>query len=288
MIVGLNHVGISVEDLDAQVERYVGLGLEDFARFELDRDEDADRVADLTGAQVDAAMLRGTHGSVELFRFRHPDPFAPGMSRPPAGTGIRSFAVEREGAAGFADRLTRDGFRLEHTPTGTDAFGLADPEGVYVVVEEGAVARLSSVLLATANLDRLTEFYVDVVGLEPVGEAGTEGAVSVYRQIAGVGERPTAVLAVGAATIVVMEVDAPAPDVDRPVFLPGINHLCLEVSDVDAEYRRLDGAGMRFHCPPVDLDEGQRLTYGRDPDGNVVEIWQGDPATGLCLGSASP
>jgi len=28
---------------------------------------------------------------------------------------------------------------------------------------------------------------------------------------------------------------------------------------------------MTFHCPPQDLG-GVRTTYGRDPDGNVIEL----------------
>jgi len=28
---------------------------------------------------------------------------------------------------------------------------------------------------------------------------------------------------------------------------------------------------MRFHCPPQDVGD-LRATYGRDPDGNVVEL----------------
>ena len=43
------------------------------------------------------------------------------------------------------------------------------------------------------------------------------------------------------------------------------------MTDVDAEYQRLTAAGMRFHCPPQDLG-GARTTYGRDPDGNVVQV----------------
>ena len=38
-----------------------------------------------------------------------------------------------------------------------------------------------------------------------------------------------------------------------------------------AEYDRLVAAGMRFHCLPVTMGR-QRATYGRDPDGNVVEL----------------
>ncbi|MEA2273189.1 MAG: hypothetical protein QOI98_1897 [Solirubrobacteraceae bacterium] len=36
---------------------------------------------------------------------------------------------------------------------------------------------------------------------------------------------------------------------------------------------------MSFHAPPQDLGGGVRTTYGRDPDGNVVELQQLRPAT---------
>jgi catechol 2,3-dioxygenase-like lactoylglutathione lyase family enzyme len=51
----------------------------------------------------------------------------------------------------------------------------------------------------------------------------------------------------------------------------GITHIALDVRDIHAEYERLSAAGMRFHCPPLDMG-GIKATYGRDPDGNVVEL----------------
>ena len=52
----------------------------------------------------------------------------------------------------------------------------------------------------------------------------------------------------------------------------GITHLCLQVEDIDGEYERLKAAGMTFHCAPQKAGKGLRATYGRDPDGNVVEL----------------
>ena len=43
------------------------------------------------------------------------------------------------------------------------------------------------------------------------------------------------------------------------------------MDDIDAEYERLQAAGMLFHCPPVDYGT-VKTTYGRDPDGNVIEL----------------
>ena len=53
----------------------------------------------------------------------------------------------------------------------------------------------------------------------------------------------------------------------------GYTHFCLDVTDIDAEYERLSAAGMTFHAPPparggIDV----RALYGRDPEGNIIEI----------------
>ena len=60
----------------------------------------------------------------------------------------------------------------------------------------------------------------------------------------------------------------------RSVAKPGFSHICFEVDDCVAEYARLTEAGMRFHAPPFTMLSGGVFTYGRDPDGNVVELFQ--------------
>jgi predicted enzyme related to lactoylglutathione lyase len=62
--------------------------------------------------------------------------------------------------------------------------------------------------------------------------------------------------------------------------------LCLEVTDIDAEYTRLCAAGMLFHCPPQRVGDSLRVTYGRDPDGNVIELLEASPDSGLAIVSA--
>ena len=87
--------------------------------------------------------------------------------------------------------------------------------------------------LSTGNLERAIAFYRDVLGFELVMD---------HRWDAG-----------------------------RQLCDHGITHLCLEVDDIEAEHTRLSAAGMRFHHAPVQND-GAKMTYGRDPDGNVIEL----------------
>jgi catechol 2,3-dioxygenase-like lactoylglutathione lyase family enzyme len=82
-------------------------------------------------------------------------------------------------------------------------------------------------------------------------------------------------LRLGNAYLELFQYSAPEPgqgDPNRRVCDPGITHLCLDVTDVDAEYARLSAVGMVFHSPPQDVAPGVRTVYGRDPDGNVVEL----------------
>jgi catechol 2,3-dioxygenase-like lactoylglutathione lyase family enzyme len=94
-------------------------------------------------------------------------------------------------------------------------------------------------------------------------------------------------LRAGNAMIELFQYETPPPkqgDPNRPVCDHGITHLCLDVTDLDAEYARLKAAGMTFHCPPQNLGPAVRTTYGRDPDGNVIELQEiGVPDSPLAL-----
>jgi glyoxylase I family protein len=83
----------------------------------------------------------------------------------------------------------------------------------------------------------------------------------------------------GGVNVEIFEYSSPTPKPKDPewrVCDHGYTHICLEVDDIDAEYDRLSNAGMTFHGPPPPFYKGLRALYGRDPDGNVVEILQID------------
>ncbi|MFQ5668208.1 MAG: VOC family protein [Candidatus Binatia bacterium] len=131
--------------------------------------------------------------------------------------------------------------------------------------------------LSTGNLARALAFYRDLLGLEVVFEFAWSPGTAAADRITGLqGSSAQAVmLKAGNAFIELFEYASPRPkpnDPERPVCDHGITHVCLDVTDLDAEYARLTAAGMVFHCPPQDLGGGIRTTYGRDPDGNVIEL----------------
>jgi len=144
--------------------------------------------------------------------------------------------------------------------------------------------RLHHVSLTTENLERLRRFYSEHFGfetaLEAEWDAGTEVADRIY------GLRDTAVrmclLRLGSVFLEVFEFRSPrgarAPGLPQ-VNTPGYTHLCLQVADIEAEYRRLSAAGMSFTCPPQTLRGWCKATYGRDPDGNLIELLEPVPGS---------
>jgi methylmalonyl-CoA/ethylmalonyl-CoA epimerase len=69
-----------------------------------------------------------------------------------------------------------------------------------------------------------------------------------------------------------------APPVRRELGLfgnpPGIDHISLAVSNVDALYRRLRQAGVVFGGPLEDQPWGARMVGLKDPDGNNLYLLQ--------------
>ena len=136
------------------------------------------------------------------------------------------------------------------------------------------------VAISTPDLDRLAAFYVDVVGFVPVMSTSWNDRPIIDRIIGLAGSAARQLmLQAGNAYLELFEYASPRgtpADPDRNPSNHGYTHFCLDVTDIDAEYARLSAAGMTFHAPPpttAELGDGPlRAIYGRDPDGNIVEL----------------
>jgi glyoxylase I family protein len=129
------------------------------------------------------------------------------------------------------------------------------------------------VAISTPDLDRLAAFYCEQLGFERIFEAGwaDNPAADAVTGLPGSAAR-TAMLQAANLYLELFEFTAPEPrpaDAWRPVCDHGITHLCLLVDDVDGA---CDRVGMEFLSAPQDLGGGVRTVYGRDPDGNIVEL----------------
>lgn len=150
---------------------------------------------------------------------------------------------------------------------------------------------INHVAISTADIERLAAFYTGQLGFEEVFRLNWEVGTQVLDDITGLEDSSARIvmLRCSNACIELFEYATPAPkpgDPARPVCDHGITHVCLQVTDIDAEYERLSAAGMAFHCPPQPVGSEIRATYGRDPDGNVVELLQAPPDHALSVVAA--
>jgi lactoylglutathione lyase len=122
-----------------------------------------------------------------------------------------------------------------------------------------AALKLSQVRLLVDDFAAAFRFYRDVLGLETTF-AEDEGPYASFRA--------------GDGAIAIFERTGQEETVD--LRAPGDGALVvLEVEDADAEVARL---GDHVVCGPVDRpDWGGRVAYLRDPDGNLIELFQTIP-----------
>ena len=149
---------------------------------------------------------------------------------------------------------------------------------------------INHVAISTHDIERLAAFYTDLLGFEEVFKLNWEVGDEVLDNITGLTDSSARIIMLkcGNACVELFEYASPPPkagDPRRPVCDHGITHICLEVSDIEDEYARLSAAGMHFHCPPQLVGGTINATYGRDPDGNVVELLQVPAGNALAVAS---
>jgi catechol 2,3-dioxygenase-like lactoylglutathione lyase family enzyme len=137
------------------------------------------------------------------------------------------------------------------------------------------------VAVSTHDLDRFIDHYHRWFGFERAGAGAWEPGNNRIDTMVGLKDSSAryAMIRLGNLHIEVFEYGSNQPQPVRPRMCDrGITHLCLYCDDVMAEYERLSALGMEFNCPPGGSGM-TRATYGRDCDGNVIELLQiVDPA----------
>ena len=131
--------------------------------------------------------------------------------------------------------------------------------------------------LSTPDLDRLLRFYCDLFGFEIEFDFPWDETNEAFRETHAVRESAGRVvmLAIGASRLEIFEYRKPVPRADIPGRANadlGIGHFCIEVREIEKEVLRLRAAGMRFQSGLVLQTPTIVNCYGRDPDGNVIEL----------------
>lgn len=136
--------------------------------------------------------------------------------------------------------------------------------------------KLNHIAISTPDIQRSLKFYSDLLGFSITYDSMFyPEKIDLITNLNNAKGRVVMVSKDDLA-IELFEFASPKPhpmSPQRPVCDHGITHLCLEVDNIEEEYRRLSSQGVIFHCPPQTFGTA-KATYGRDPDGNVIEFLQ--------------
>lgn len=119
---------------------------------------------------------------------------------------------------------------------------------------------LASIRIITNDVDRLTRFYERVLGITATRPAPV---FAELRTASG----EVAVAVASTATVAMLGDAAPRPASNDSIIIEFV------VTDVDAEFARLQNVLDDIVLPPTTMPWGNRSTLFRDPDGNLVNLF---------------
>jgi catechol 2,3-dioxygenase-like lactoylglutathione lyase family enzyme len=134
---------------------------------------------------------------------------------------------------------------------------------------------LHHVAINCRDIDKMLAFYKEAFGFEQVfqHEWRDSPVMDQIIDVPGSASR-IAMMRFSNCYIELFQYSAPDPVSTRPLrpFDKGYTHFCIEVTEIEKEYERLRGLGMTFgHPSPIEVG-GAKAIYGRDPEGNIIEI----------------
>ena len=152
MILGVNHVAISVPDMEKALAFYCDLlGFEKAFEFSWDEQselaEPATKILAVKGTAADAIVLRAENMLIELFQFKAGGPKAQDPDRPVIDHGFTHLCLAVKDLDKEYDRLKAAGMRFHSPPTqvveGVRTVYGRDPFGNVIELEEAAGRELA-------------------------------------------------------------------------------------------------------------------------------------------------
>lgn len=138
------------------------------------------------------------------------------------------------------------------------------------------IVGLHHVAIGVDDFDKALKFYTEALGFEIVQQSEFDND-ALANQAIGLDavKAKMAMLKTSNAFVELWQYSNPAPQDlrSRPCDY-GYPHLALQVDDIQMEYDRLMTHGMEFFGEVVHFGNDASAIYGRDPCGNIIELYE--------------
>jgi catechol 2,3-dioxygenase-like lactoylglutathione lyase family enzyme len=303
-LLGVNHIGLSVRDLDAALEFYqAASGFKVISRETVRNSEAADKLLGRDNVEYEVAVLEAPNMLFELVEFSH-NRNVPVSKMPVQGPGMTHTCFQSPAHISGYDKFKLAGAEMVSRGDGpVDLLGQGvtyayayDPEGNMLEleqldfdqlggdprnpewVEEGLDMWMTQVALVTHDIERLTNYYSEIMGFNPYREAAIEGRPT-FDDATDIDNVVLHVkffrMAARTKSMEFWQYDNPATTQfigNRDTTALGYSY-SIEVGDIQAEYARMADLGVDFISEPVLLGSFWQV-YANDIDGNVFSLRQ--------------
>lgn len=130
--------------------------------------------------------------------------------------------------------------------------------------------------IVVSDLEKALHFYQDLLGLKVVNKMVESG--NCIDKISGLKNVKVTTIKLAAGDGNLVELLCYHSHKREIVFKKdiceiGVSHVAFTVENLDAEYKRLLRAGVKFNAPPqISPDGYAKVTFCSDPDGNFIEL----------------
>jgi len=312
-IMGVNHVGMTVKNIERSVEYYEKtVGMKSLGKLSNAVEAGMPNVGNGKDDLGRALTIQGPNSFLRLMAFDHSMPAHRGDLMPVQGAGITHICFQGRTKTPLDGRFIDNGGTWQSSSKAmVDMRGVGymygyvrDPDGIMVEIEHapelmnnGEAWRrtftgevwMAHVAIATPDLTKMLDFYEKVLGF-PHYRRADDLSGATFDQVAGVknGKLNGAWFRMSSYyNLEFWQFDRPTSvleDKPKSINQLGYNMVAFETSDIEADYVRIQEAGVVLETAIVETDTG-RAFYLRDPDGNLLSVMQVDAGSPFGLDS---
>ena len=303
-LLGINHIGLSVQDLDATLDFYLtATNFKLVKREVVANNNDADRLFGRKGVAYERAVLEAPNMLFELTEFSH-NRETPMRVMPVYGPGMTHTCFQSPAHLSGYDKFKQAGARmLSRGDEPVDLLGQGvtyayayDPEGNMLELEQldfsvlggdprkpewvdaGLDMWMTQVALVTHDIERLTTYYSEILGFNPYRAADISNRLP-FDDATDIDDVSLKVVFFRMAQRTksmefwqYVNPETPQIQGDRDSTALGYSY-SIEVGDIQAEYARMTDLGVKFVSEPVLIGDFWQV-YANDIDGNVFALRQ--------------
>lgn len=304
-IIGVNHVGLSVVDLERSSNFYKqSMGLTAYgSASDIDTSLRNAGMVEQTGVRT--VTLNGPNSFLRLMEFDRPTSWRQGEAMPVQGPGIthicfqapKSRPLDGKAAENGATWVSSSNAMVDMRGVGFMYGYMRDPNGVMFEIEHAPEPKfevdvwMGHVAFATSDLTRTVEFYEQLLGIKHYRRVDNI-AGPTFDLVGGLKDGKLHGAWFRVAPFYNLEFwqyvnpRTDEPGEPAPMDQIGYNVVALETSDIEADFARLTAAGIALETGIVSV-EGGRGVFLRDLDGNLLSLTEYEAGSSLSLMSLS-